>query len=339
MSTIYQINNRSGTVQITQNPAGQLSALQNEKYLLMRGMPKVAMNQSVEILDNSFFQLIGGELQIHARLLGGGKKTQSLSLKENQQPKLPGELWYEVAKNIEDDRDLASFASSCREFRAVVDSNQNLHLRRIGIYDKALGKANWAHLGDVGEEPPLPKNIGTILAEPCPDVLGLERFGTTIGDTHILVLIPATLNGERLTLERFKTLLDSRDGPKITDWYPSGNENNHAAASYWALISKGCIQNSKRKTYAQQKQMVAQLGDRYRLPKLIEMLFGLYLQEVAHHDNLYASDSWTRCEELSSDGRWPMACRGFGGGGGVDDHYRVYANFGVEEGVLRKSSF
>ena len=85
MSTIYQINNRSGTVQITQNPAGQLNALQNGKYLLMRGMPKVAMNQAVEILDNSFFQLTGGELQIHARLLGGGKKPQSLSLKENQQ--------------------------------------------------------------------------------------------------------------------------------------------------------------------------------------------------------------------------------------------------------------
>ena len=339
MSTVYQIDHRSGTVQNTQNPAGQLSALQNGKYLLMRGMPKVAMNQAVEILDNSFFQLIGGELQINARLSGGGKKTQSLSLKEEQQTGLPRELWYIVAKNIEDDRDLASFASCCREFRAVVDSNQNLHLRRIGIYDKVLGKAHWAHLGDVGEEPPLPENIEAILAEPCPAALGLERFGTTIGDTHILALIPATLNGERLTLERFKTLLDSRDGPKITCWYPEGNENNCADFSYWALISKGCIQNSKNKGYKEQKQMAAQLGGYYRLPKLIEMLFGLYLQEVAHHDNLYASDSWTRCEELSSDGRWPMACRGFGGGGGVDGHYRVYANFGVGVGVLRKSSF
>ncbi len=84
--------------------------------------------------------------------------SESFNTKQ-QQIKLPQELWYEVAKNIEDDRDLASFASSCREFRAVVDSNQNLHLRRVGVYDKALGKANWAHLGGVGEEPPLPANI------------------------------------------------------------------------------------------------------------------------------------------------------------------------------------
>ena len=36
--------------------------------------------------------------------------SESFNTKQ-QQIKLPQELWYEVAKNIEDDRDLASFAS------------------------------------------------------------------------------------------------------------------------------------------------------------------------------------------------------------------------------------
>ena len=204
--------------------------------------------------------------------------------------------------------------------------------------EQALGADAWAHLGDVGKEPPLPEDMEAILAEPCPAALGLERFGTTIGETHILVLIPATLNDKKLTLERFKTFLDSRDGPKITSWCPEDSENNHAVASYWALISKDCIQNSKNKTYVQQRQMVAQLGDRYRLPKVIEMTFGLYLQEVTHHDNLYAN-SWARCKEMHSYGRYPIACCGFGGGGGVGYFYDSASHDLVGVGVLRKSSF
>ena len=622
MSTIYQISHKTGTIQILQSSSGQLSALQNGKHLLMRGMPNVTMNQAVEILDNSFFQLIGGELQIHARLSGGVKKTQSnkdisedflcpitqqimfdpvvaadgetyereaiekhlnrkqtsplhgdqlehthlninrkakrqidafleknpdyredlylpqssiksviqalhtqdtktlqtllrkdkrllgkhysslevsessekttllelactispeiLSLvvqahqqkpnltleliskttqhlqvkgvkvlmqtfKQNPETNLPlaidanNPLFLQAllelganpnvgdptplhqaaqksdlhptiidllieygadAKAVNDQRQrpstlakqLGHLATAERIeqkrqekklkhlieplIKELAEQKQQLtqvrrllgvtHQALIGLEQsrtgrsamraiqelrfeigeelgigqvreiasllpaQALGAAAWAHLGDVGEEPPLPENMEAILAEPCPTALGLKRFGTTIGETHILVLIPATLNGEKLTLERFKTLLDSRDGPKITRWLPGGNGNNHAAVSYWALISKDCIQGSKSKTYAQQKQMVAQLGDRYRLPKFIEMVFGLYLQEVTHHDNLYAN-SWGRCEEMHSD-RYPMACRGFGGGGGVsyqDDVARIKMGVGV----------
>ncbi len=626
MSTIYKISHRRGTIQILQSSAGQLSALQNGKHLLMRGMPNVEMNQAVEILDNSFFQLIGGELQIHARLLGGVKKTQSNKdisedflcpiiqqimfdpvvaadgetyereaiekhLNKRQTSPLHGEQLEHTHLNINRKvkRQIDAFLEKNPDYREdlylpqssiksviqalhthdtktlqtllrkdkrllgkhysdlelseslekttllelactispeilslvvqahqqkpnltleliskttqhlgvkgvkilmqtfkqnpqtnlplAIDANNPLFLQAllelgadpntenptplhqaaqksdlhptiidlliehgadakavndqgqrpsalakqlghlataerieqkrqekklkhlieplaqelgqqkersrrilaatyqalIGIEqsridrsakqviqdlrfeigeelgieqvreiiptlpEQALGAAAWAHLGDVGEEPPLPENMEAILAEPCPAALGLERFGTTIGETHILVLIPATLNGEKLTLERFKTLLDSKNGLKITEWYPKGNENNHAAASYWALISKGCIQDSKNQTHAQQKQMVAQLGDRYRLPKVIEMAFGLYLQEVTHHDSLYADDSWARREDMRSDG-YSIVCRGFGGGGGVSNRYDN-AIISVGVGVFRKSSF
>ncbi|MCP5492000.1 MAG: trypsin-like serine protease [Chlamydiales bacterium] len=204
---------------------------------------------------------------------------------------------------------------------------------------QTLGAEAWAHLGDVGEEPPLPERIHEILSEPCPAALGLERFGKTIGDTHILVLIPATLDGKPLTLNRFKELLDQREGPKFTRWHPEGHENTPASSSYWALISKACIQNSRNKSYDFQRQMVEQLGDHYRLPKLIEMVFGLYLQEVTHHDNLYPNNLWTRCEDMSSDGGCPMAVRGFGGGGGVYGSNGVAYSYCVGVGVLRKSSF
>ena len=203
--------------------------------------------------------------------------------------------------------------------------------------EQALGAEAWAHLGNVGEEPPLPEGIHDILAEVCPAALGLESFGQTIGETHILVLIPKTLDGQPLTLGRFKTLLDQRDGPKITCWYPGGNENKAATASYWALISKDCIQNSKNKTYAQQKQIVERLGANYRLPKMTEMAYGLYLQQKIHGGNLYGSH-WTRCEEQHSEG-YPMAVRGCGCGGGVCDDCDGGASVYVGVGVSRKSSF
>ena len=76
MSTVYNFSHKNGTIQITQEN-NRLSALQNGKYLLMRGLPNVKMDRAVDILESSYIQLIGKELQIHPRLLGGGKKTQS----------------------------------------------------------------------------------------------------------------------------------------------------------------------------------------------------------------------------------------------------------------------
>ena len=88
---------------------------------------------------------------------------------EVQQHKLPAEVYFTIAASIEDGKDLAYFAATCRLFRAVVDSNQVLYLRRLGVYDFAFGKAEWKkYFGDVGKEPPLPANINQILNSPCP---------------------------------------------------------------------------------------------------------------------------------------------------------------------------
>ena len=88
---------------------------------------------------------------------------------EVQQHKLPAEIYFKIAENIEDDKDLVYFAATCRLFRAVVDSNQMLYLRRLGVYDFAFGKAKWSkYFGDIGEEPPLLPNIDEILNSPCP---------------------------------------------------------------------------------------------------------------------------------------------------------------------------
>ena len=210
-----------------------------------------------------------------------------------------------------------------------MDASAEQKARRLGFVAKRLGREAWAHLGDVGEEPPLPKSVFAIMLETCLPELGLTDFEAVVGNVCFFALIPATLDGESLTLGRFKKILDRKGVVKITYWYPRNSETLQIDSSYWVFMSKACIKGSKSKTYDQQKQMVERLGSRYREPKVLEMTFGLYLQEAVHKDSLYGCHSWTRCQSTLSDG-CPMACRGFGTGGGVSiDNGKANQDLGI----------
>ncbi len=69
----------------------------------------------------------------------------------------------------------------------------------------AFGKALWAqYFGDIGVEPPLPPHINAILQSPCP-----YWSGKKVEETHLLVLIPQTVNGKPLTLRSLGELVKS----------------------------------------------------------------------------------------------------------------------------------
>jgi len=87
----------------------------------------------------------------------------------------------------------------------------------------AFGKEKWAiYFGDVGVEPPLPPNIHEILQSPCPFFPGKK-----VGETHLLTLIPKTVNGKSLTLNSLGELVKS---PK------QGNKTKYQ--EYWKEIKK-----------------------------------------------------------------------------------------------------
>ena len=87
-----------------------------------------------------------------------------------------------------------------------------------------FGKAEWAtYFGDIGQEPPLPDNIDAILNSPCP------FFGDKnkkVKDTHELVLIPATIGGEPLTLNKLQEIIQNpkQQGTKINLRWGDGSE-------------------------------------------------------------------------------------------------------------------
>ena len=75
--------------------------------------------------------------------------------------------------------------------------------KTISLPPLAFGKADWEkYFGEVGIEPPLPPNIHDILESSCPFWPAKK-----VKETHLLVLIPQTVNGKALTLDYLEQLI------------------------------------------------------------------------------------------------------------------------------------
>ena len=176
-----------------------------------------------------------------------------------------------------------------------------------------FGAKKWEkYIGDVGEEPPLPEKLEKLLKSPCPYWKGKQ-----IKDTHMLTLIPATVNGKELTLERLGEFVKT---PKAghaghyNDWYPGGNEKAKADRPYWALMTKDVIPKTRDKSYGEQRKL---LKAGYEVPKLIEAAVSIFMAYVSEKEELYKEEpiTYTRCQETGSDPDYQMEVGGRAGGG------------------------
>ena len=98
-------------------------------------------------------------------------------------------------------KDLGACSCVSREWN-VLASHDALWAEAIRR-EVAFGKEAWAkYFGDVGIEPPLPTDIVKILKAPCP-------YWPTkkVIETHLLVLIPETINRRPLTLTSLGELI------------------------------------------------------------------------------------------------------------------------------------
>lgn len=112
----------------------------------------------------------------------------------------------------------------------------------------AIGKRAWDEIGDIGSVPPLPNHIYDILQRPCPFFLKKK-----IVETHMLVLIPETINGKDYNLNVF----ESFDDKYLNETYRINIRNrvedlvlkdigNQTKKSHWVLISREAIFSSKK---------------------------------------------------------------------------------------------
>ena len=205
----------------------------------------------------------------------------------------------------------------------------------------AFGEADWERFGvDVGKAPPIPEKMAEILKAPCP-----FNPRKQVGDTHMLVLIPKTitLGGEEkpFTLNLLQELIKN---PAIEN--PATNlQIRHQAVkkelaetpienSYWILMTKDVIPDSRNKTYDVQKQLVQEKGaEGYELPRAIEAAASILMHYFKTDEHLYVKDPWTftRCQETVTEDQWPVAIGGFSRGGlGVSiAHWHVLYFCGV----------
>ena len=178
-----------------------------------------------------------------------------------------------------------------------------------------FGKEEWEkYFGEVGEEPALPADMEATLDAPCP--FWPER---KVRDTHLLVLIPAKVDGKLFVLNKLNELVGNPqngghtakcEGDILLEPYNKQVGNEAPASSYWLLLTRDVLPESSEKTYAAQKEIVAghasRTGLNYELPKALEAATAILAHYVRTGERLYISNrnknskSWTytRCQEL-----------------------------------------
>jgi F-box-like len=182
----------------------------------------------------------------------------------------------------------------------------------------AFGKKQWeTYFGDIGKAPPLPKDFYKILKSPCPFWPGKK-----VEETHMLVLIPETVNGKPLNL---KTLGELVKAPKeghpthlvILDMIIDEHDNQTIAKSHWVLMTKDIIEGSGNKSYWDQQALIAKLnkqtGMNYEVPNVLDAAICISMHYIHFGERLFIGDDlvilkwshtgrqekviYTRCQE------------------------------------------
>ena len=188
-----------------------------------------------------------------------------------------------------------------------------------------LGAASWkVGFGvDVGVVPPIPKEVTqSLLESPCP-----LHPGQKIKDTHILMLVPKTVNGEAYTALKLDELCASRKGSGdrliydkeewATAWKSTSWANAPQAQSEWVLLPKSDPDPNvspekhfrSKDITAQQKVHEAHYSE-YREGKVLEVMTMALLNDVVNGEPRIL-DGWNylRCiEPNASGGRVGVGC-------------------------------
>ena len=162
----------------------------------------------------------------------------------------------------------------------------------------AFGKADWwKYFGDIEFEPPLPANIEEILNEPCsfwPD--------KKVKETHLLVLIPNTVNERPFTMNYLEELVQEPKSGHATKYHYYTNYEKDAIGdksypSHWVLMTKNIIPGSRDTWRDECHDMIAnhskKTGLPYELPHLLEATASIFIHYVKTGERLYIEDPHT----------------------------------------------
>jgi hypothetical protein len=178
-----------------------------------------------------------------------------------------------------------------------------------------LGAEAWTSQGiDVGEAPPIPSSITRELLESeCP----LHR-GEKIKDTHLLVLVPKSVNGKPYTALELDKLCAKRkgSGDKLiydgkewaNTWKSQPWASTPQSESEWLLIPKSDPDPQKvsKEKHFRNKNIAAQqtVHDThypdYREVKAVELMTAALLHDLVNGERLLPD--YLRCQERNASG-------------------------------------
>ena len=162
----------------------------------------------------------------------------------------------------------------------------------------AFGKADWEkYFGEIGLEPPLPANIEKILNERC-------SFwpNKKVKETHLLVLIPNTVNGKPFTMNYLGKLIQNPKSGHATKYeyycdYVRKALGDKSYPSHWVLMTRDIIPGSRSKGSSKCRHMIANHSNKtglpYELPNLLEATASILMHYVKKGERLYGYNPWT----------------------------------------------
>ena len=242
---------------------------------------------------------------------------------------------------------VAALSKSCPDLKIEVSSKpltKELVLKndkvKVSDIPIAFGKEMWAtYLGDIGDEPPLPPDIKVILSAPCPFFSGKK-----VEETHLLVLIPKTVNGKPLTLRTLGELVKKPLKGTSTQYryFNSGEyKDSPTDSSHWVLMTRDVIPGSRNKSYVEQQKVLkgyiekAQLP--YEVPPILDATACIFMEFLRSGTRLCGDSplTYTRCQEGLSSKDYQLVVGGFASAG-LDVNYYIFDsdNYGIV--ALRK---
>ena len=191
------------------------------------------------------------------------------------------------------------------------------HLPRELLGKNVLGAEAWRKQGiDVGVEPPLPSTITEeLLNQACP-----LHPGEQIKDTHLLVLVPKTVNGEPYTAVKLDELCATRkgSGDKLiydgadgaTAWKEKDWASTAQVESEWVLIPKSDPDRNKvpegkhfrSKHIAAQQDVHDEHYGEYREVKTLEPMTAVLLNDLVNGEPRMLDGNRLRCAEPNASG-------------------------------------
>jgi len=167
----------------------------------------------------------------------------------------------------------------------------------------AFGKEKWArYFGDVGVEPPLPADIDKILKSKCP-----FWPSKRVEETHMLTLIPATIDGKPFCLDLLEELIQKPKTGCATRyaryWVQVKAEHGQKAPaqSYWALMTRDILEGTRYKDYKDQCVILNKQRKEkpYEAPRLLDAATAILMEHVGTGQRLFNREpvTYTRCQE------------------------------------------